>query len=70
MNEEELSRKRDAVLAPRNYDGWSVGDFDGHLADLRAEVTRAEAARAARQATLTAAAAFFKPPAGAAARED
>jgi uncharacterized small protein (DUF1192 family) len=63
MNEEELSRKREAVLAPRNYDGWSVGDFDAHLADLRAEVARAEAARAAKLAGLMTAASFFKPPA-------
>lgn len=62
MIEEELPRKRDAVLAPRNYDGWSVSDFDAHLADLRAEMARAEAARAAKQAGLSAAAAFFKPP--------
>lgn len=62
MIEEELPRKTDAVLAPRNYDGWSVGDFDGHIAALRAEIARAEAARAAKQAGLAAAAAFFKAP--------
>ena len=63
MMEEELPRKRDAVLAPLNYDGWSVGDFTAHLEALRAETARAEAARAAKQASLVAAAAFFKPPA-------
>jgi len=63
MIEEGMPRKRDAVLAPRHYEGWSVGDFDEHLAALRAELARAEAARAAKQAGLSAAAAFFRPPA-------
>ena len=63
MIEEELPRKRDALLAPRNYDGWSVADFDEHLAALRAEIARADAARGAKRAGLAAAAAFFKPPA-------
>lgn len=62
MMEEEPPRRRDAPLAPANYDGWSVSDFDQHLAALRAEIARAEAARAARQASLSAAAAFFRPP--------
>ena len=62
MIEEELPRKKDAVLAPRHYDGWSVNDFDEHLAALRVEMARAEATRAARQASASAAASFFKPP--------
>ncbi|MBC7431866.1 MAG: DUF1192 family protein [Rubritepida sp.] len=63
MNEEEMPLKRDAVLAPRHYDGWSVGDFAAHLEALRVEIARAEAARAAKQASLSPAAAFFRPPA-------
>ena len=62
MIEEEMPRKRDAVLAPRNYDGWSVGDFAEHIEALRAETARAEAAKAAKQASLSAAAAFFRTP--------
>ena len=62
MMEDELPRKRDALLAPRNYDGWSVSDFDEHLEALRAEVARAEAARAAKRASLSAAAGFFRTP--------
>ncbi len=61
MIEDDAGRNRDAVLAPRHYDGWSVGDFDEHIAALRAEIARAEAARAAKQAAQAAAAAFFRP---------
>ncbi len=62
MLEDEAPKRRDAPLAPPHYDGWSVTDFDQHLVALRAEIARAEAARAARQASLSAAAAFFRPP--------
>lgn len=62
MIEDELPRKRDLPLAPRNYDGWSVVDFDEHLAALQEETARAAAARAAKQASLTAAAGLFRTP--------
>lgn len=62
MLEDEAPRRRDTPLAPLNYDGWSVSDFDVHLAALKAEMARAEAARAARQASLSAAAGFFRTP--------
>ena len=57
-----MPRKRDALLAPKNYDGWSVVDFTAHIEALQAEIARAEAARAAKQASLSAAAAFFRTP--------
>ena len=60
--EDDTPRKREALLAPKNYDGWSVADFTDHLEALRAEIGRAEAARAAKQASLSAAAAFFRSP--------
>lgn len=60
--EDEPRQKPDAPLAPRNYDGWSMADFEQHLAALKAEITRAEAAMIARKGSLAAAAAFFKTP--------
>jgi len=62
MMGDEAPRRRDAPLAPLNYDGWSISDFDQHIAALQAEMARAEAAWAARQASLSAAAGFFRPP--------
>ena len=62
MIEDDAERNHAALLSPRNYDGWSVGDFTAHLEALRAELARAEAARAAKQASLAAAAGFFRTP--------
>lgn len=62
MQDEDAPRRSDRPLAPRHYDGWSVGDFTDHIAALQAEIVRAEAARAAKQASLQAAAGFFRTP--------
>jgi len=62
MHDEDSIRRADKPLAPRQYDGWSVGDFAEHIAALQAEIIRAEAAKAAKQASLQAAAGFFKTP--------
>jgi uncharacterized small protein (DUF1192 family) len=62
MQEEDGPRRGERPLAPRNYDGWSIGDFTDHIDALKAEIARAEAARAAKQASLQAAASFFKTP--------
>jgi len=45
----------------QNLDGLSVHELDERIAALRAEVTRLEEARETKQASLHAAAAFFKP---------
>jgi len=45
----------------QNLDGLSVHELDERIAALRAEVTRLEEARETKQASLRAAAAFFKP---------
>lgn len=44
----------------QNLDDLSVRELDERIAALLAEVTRLEQARAAKQASLSAAAAFFK----------
>jgi uncharacterized small protein (DUF1192 family) len=62
MHDDEAPRKPESPLAPRNYDGWSVSDFTDHIAALRAEIARAEASKAAKQASLNAAAGFFRTP--------
>ena len=62
MMDEEAPRKPDAALAPKNYDGWSVGDFEAHLRALKAEIARAEAAMAGRKSSMAAADALFRKP--------
>jgi uncharacterized small protein (DUF1192 family) len=62
MRDEDSTGRAENPLAPRHYDGWSVGDFAEHIAALKAEISRAEAAQAAKQASLQAAAGFFKTP--------
>ena len=62
MQDEDSARRVERPLAPRQYDGWSIGDFAEHIAALKEEIIRAEAAKAAKQASLQAAASFFKTP--------
>ena len=62
MHDEDSAKRAERPLAPRQYDGWSIGDFAEHIAALKEEITRAEAAKAAKQASLQAAAGFFKTP--------
>jgi uncharacterized small protein (DUF1192 family) len=45
----------------QNLDDLSVQEIDERIAALRAEITRLEEARSAKQASLCAAATFFKP---------
>jgi|GEM_PF-1903601 len=61
MHDEDSIRRPERPLAPRQYDGWSISDFAEHIAALQQEIIRAEAAKAAKQASLEAAAVFFKP---------
>ncbi len=53
---------RNAPKKPKPLDTMSVDDLRGYVADLKAEIARAEAAIEAKSAHLTAAAAFFKTP--------
>jgi uncharacterized small protein (DUF1192 family) len=62
MHDEDSTRRAEKPLAPRQYDGWSIADFAEHIAALKEEIIRAEAAKAAKQASLQAAAGFFKTP--------
>lgn len=58
---EEEERPRPARgFVPPSFEGWSVSDLDAHIAALKAEIARAEAAIAARQAQKGAAEAFFR----------
>jgi uncharacterized small protein (DUF1192 family) len=45
-------------------DRWSVNDLRGYIADLRAEITRAEREIAKRDASKAAADLFFRKPQG------
>ncbi len=60
--DEEAATRRETPLAPRNYEGWSVADFEAHIAALKAEVARATEAMQARRASLSAAENFFRKP--------
>ena len=45
----------------QNLDDLSVREIDERITALRAEITRLEEARSAKQASLSSAATFFKP---------
>jgi uncharacterized small protein (DUF1192 family) len=65
--EERLRRQMMQSKARRGLetavlDGWSVEELRGYIAALRAEIVRAEAAIAAREAQRGAADAFFRKP--------
>ena len=58
--EEDLPRPKPALLARPPLDDFSVGALRDYIADLKAEIARAEAAIDAKQGAKTAAEAFFK----------
>ena len=47
---------------PPVMDRWSVEEVRDYITDLQAEIARAEAAIAAKQAQIKAAASFFRTP--------
>jgi len=61
MMDDEAPRPREAFV-PRVLDPMGEEELGAYIAELRAEIARAEAAIARRQAQKQAAAAFFKLP--------
>ncbi|MBP0464562.1 DUF1192 family protein [Roseomonas sp. PWR1] len=59
LEEGDLPRKRQVLEKPR-FDGWDVAQLQDYIADLKAEIARAEAAIAAGQSHRAAAEAFFR----------
>ncbi len=60
--EDDLPRPKPALLSRPPLDDFSVGALNDYIADLKAEIARAEAAIAAKQGARSAADAFFKRP--------
>ena len=52
-------RRRQVVEKPR-FDGWDVGQLQDYIAELQAEIARAEIAIGSRNEHRAAAEAFFK----------
>ncbi|MBW6396954.1 DUF1192 domain-containing protein [Roseomonas sp. HJA6] len=61
IHDEELPRRRQALEKPR-FDGWDVAQLQDYIAELKDEITRAEAAIGARNDHRAAAEAFFRKP--------
>lgn len=59
--EEELPRRRHVLERP-SFDGWDIAQLEAYIAELRAEIARAEAGIAARRQHRAAAEAFFRKP--------
>lgn len=62
MVEDEERARRPASFTPAALDRWDVQDLRDYIAALQAEIARAEAAIAAREAQRNAADAFFRRP--------
>jgi uncharacterized small protein (DUF1192 family) len=60
--EDDLPRPKPALLSRPPLDDFSVGALNDYIADLKAEIARAETAIAAKQGARSAADAFFKRP--------
>lgn len=58
---DNLPRRRQVLEKPR-FDGWDVAQLQDYIAELRAEIARAEDGIAARQGHRAAAEAFFRKP--------
>ncbi len=63
MFEDEAPRPR-GNFTPPVLDSWGVEDLRAWIATLQAEISRAEAAIASREAQRNAADAFFRRPGG------
>jgi uncharacterized small protein (DUF1192 family) len=61
LDPEDLPRRRQVLEKPR-FDGWDVAQLQDYIAELRAEIARAEDGIAARQGHRAAAEAFFRKP--------
>jgi len=60
--EDDRPRPSRAAFTPPLLDSWGIEDLQSYIATLQAEIARAEAAIAQRQAHKGAADAFFRPP--------
>jgi len=60
MDEDILPRPKPNRLAPRNLEPLGVAELEGYIAELKAEIARAEAAIKARQSQRAGAEALFK----------
>lgn len=58
-DQDELPRRRQVLEKPR-FDGWDVSQLRDYIAELQAEIARAEAGIAAREDHRAAAEAFFR----------
>ena len=58
-DQDEVPRRRQVLEKPR-FDGWDVGQLRDYIAELQAEIARAEAGIAAREDHRAAAEAFFR----------
>ncbi|NMJ44076.1 DUF1192 domain-containing protein [Roseomonas sp. JC162] len=61
IEEDELPRRRQVLEKPR-FDGWDVSQLQDYIAELKAEIARAEVAIGARNDHRSAAEAFFRKP--------
>ena len=59
MEFEDLEPRKQA-LKPRDLSSWSVGDLNDYIANLQAEIERAETMIKSKQGHRSAADAFFK----------
>ena len=59
-DDDDRPRPKPARLSPPILDGWSVEELADYIAELRAEIGRAEAMSATKQSHRSAADAFFR----------
>lgn len=61
-DEDNLPRPKPARLTPPTLDTWAVAELEAYIAELRAEITRAQADIAHKSSHRAAADAFFRKP--------
>ncbi len=61
IEDDDLKPRPPRLVAPA-LGAWDVDELQDYIAELRAEIARAEAAIAAKQSHRAAADAFFRPP--------
>jgi len=62
MTDDELPRPRPARLTPQVMDMWGVAELQTYIAELRAEIARAEEVIGRKTSHRAAADAFFRKP--------
>ncbi|MBR0649720.1 DUF1192 domain-containing protein [Roseomonas terrae] len=60
LTDDDSEPRRRQVLEKPRFDGWDVSQLQDYIAELKAEIARAEAAIGARQGHRAAAEAFFR----------